>query len=410
MTKTTQLTAAAIVLSSTSFFTLAKSEGEHIRVDSSQFKAVNAELNEALNTWQQSFNLPSLVIAVSIEGQTVFNQAVGLADIESGRAATTRTPYSVGSIAKSMTSLAMARLVEQNKLALHAPIEQYGSYQNDWQALTSYQLASHTAGIVHYNKARVEREFESVRDHWLPQHAFDVFADEPLAFKAGSGFQYSSSGYILLSDVLAKAANTPYLQLMRQEVFAPLKMQHTLFDSSLANSGKEAVYYAPVKLNEPDNKARQRDTAKRDRSFLFGGGGYQSTASDLVNMAWYMTQDDYLTDATRALLTTPVTLPDGKANPQNYGLGWRIHDMDVSQYIPGKAQQIIKGVHHGGTTANAANAYVLSFPEFGASIAYTTNSIPSSEDPQANLQVQMWLWLYRYVEALKLVNENKNAL
>lgn len=409
MIKTTQLTAAAIVLSSTSFFTLAKSEGEHISSHSSQFKTVNAELNEALNTWQQAFNLPSLVIAVSIEGQTVFNQAVGLADIESGRAATTQTPYSVGSIAKSMTSLAMARLVEQNKLALHAPIDKYGSYQNDWQALTSYQLASHTAGIVHYNKARAEREFETVRDHWLPQQAFDVFADEPLAFKAGSGFQYSSSGYILLSDVLAKAANTPYLQLMRQEVFAPLKMQHTLFDSSLANSGKEAVYYAPVKLNEPDNKARQRDTAKRDRSFLFGGGGYQSTANDLVNMAWYMTQDDYLSDATRALLTTPVTLPDGKVNPQNYGLGWRIHDMDVSQYIPGKAQQIIKGVHHGGTTANAANAYVLSFPEFGASIAYTTNSIPSSEDPQANLQVQMWLWLYRYVEALNLVNE-KNAL
>ena len=194
---------------------------------------------------------------------------------------------------------------------------------------------------MHYNKARVEREFESVRDHWLPQQAFDVFAHEPLAFKAGSDFQYSSSGYILLSDVLAKAANTPYLQLMRQEVFAPLNMQHTLFDSSLANSGKEAVYYAPVKLNEPDNNVRQRDTAKRDRSFLFGGGGYQSTASDLVNMAWYMTQDDYLSDVTRALLTTPVTLPDGKANPQNYGLGWRIHDMDVSQYIPGKPQQII---------------------------------------------------------------------
>jgi hypothetical protein len=105
-----------------------------------------------------------------------------------------------------------------------------------------------------------------------------------------------------------------------------------------------------------------------------------------------------------------VTLPDGKVNPQNYGLGWRIHDMDLSQFIPGKPQQIIKGVHHGGTTANAANAYVLSFPEFGASIAYTTNSIPSSEDSQANLQVQMWLWLYRYVEALKLANENKNAL
>ena len=395
------ITSAALVIGSTTFQSKANTKQTTLTTQQNKIEAVNTELSAALAQWRKDFNLPSLVIAVGVEGKTVFNQAVGLADIESNRPATTTTSYSVGSIAKSMTSLAMARLVEQNKLALHAPISSYGLYQQDWQPLTSYQLASHTAGIVHYNKAREQREFGEPRDHWRPQQAFDVFDHEPLAFESGSNFKYSSSGYILLSDVLAKAANMPYLQLMRQEVFSPLNMHHTLFDSSAANKGKEAVYYVPVSFdNDTNTTKRIRDTEKRDRSFLFGGGGYQSTANDLVTMAWHMNQDDYLTETTRTELTTPVTLPNGKNNPQNYGLGWRIHEMDLSQFIPGKSKTNIKGVHHGGTTANAANAYILSFPKYGVSIAYTTNSIPKNQDPQANLQVQMWLWLYRYVEAM----------
>lgn len=358
---------------------------------------VNAELEQAQIKWQKQFNLPSLVIAVNVSGSTVFNKATGMADIESNRPATTDTPYSVGSIAKSMTSLAMARLMDQGKLDIHQSIGNYADYQKTWQPLTSYQLASHTAGIVHYNKARQQREFEQVRDHWRPAEAFDVFDHEAVKFTPSTDFQYSSSGYILLSDVLAKAANTPYLQLMRQEVFSPLNMHHTLFDASAANKRNEAIYYAPaVSLEQP----RQRDTEKRDRSFLFGGGGYQSTAQDLVNMAWFMFDDNYLSPETLQQLITPVSLADGQVNQQNYGLGWRIHEMDVSQYIPGKPKQIIKGVHHGGTTANAANAFILNFPEHGVSIAYTTNSIPRSKNERDNLQIQMWLWLYRYVEAI----------
>ena len=357
---------------------------------------VNHDLSEAIKEWKAKFKLPSLVVAVNIQGETVFNQAVGLADIESGKAATVETPYSVGSIAKSMTSLAMARLIDQGRLSLHSPISDYGDYQQNWQSLTSYQLASHTAGIVHFNDARNEREFEQVRDHWRPSQAFDVFSKDQLKFSAGSSFSYSSSGYILLSDVIAQVAETPYLQLMRQEVFAPLNMHHTLFDSKAANAQTEASYYAPLKTKDG---IHQRSTDKRDRSFLFGGGGYQSTAKDLVNMVWNMSQNNYLQEQTLAQLMTPVKLQNGETNGQNYGLGWRIHDMDVSQYIPGKEQQIIQGVHHGGTTSNAANAYVLTFPEHGVSISYTTNSIPSSVNSGDNLQVQMWLWLYRYLEA-----------
>ena len=139
---------------------------------------VNAELEQAQIKWQKQFNLPSLVIAVNVSGSTVFNKATGMADIESNRPATTDTPYSVGSIAKSMTSLAMARLMDQGKLDIHQSIGNYADYQKTWQPLTSYQLASHTAGIVHYNKARQQREFEQVRDHWRPAEAFDVFDHE----------------------------------------------------------------------------------------------------------------------------------------------------------------------------------------------------------------------------------------
>ncbi|GHF97615.1 serine hydrolase domain-containing protein [Thalassotalea marina] len=360
------------------------------------FEPVSQQLAREIEDMRIKYQLPSLVVAVNYQGKTLLNQANGFANIEENKAATIATRYSVGSIAKPMTTLAMARLVQQGKLAIDAPISTYGKYQDNWQHLTSKQLASHTAGIVHFTDARHDREFVSVKDHWRPEEAFDVFSHEKLLFTPGNKFQYSSSGYILLSDVLAKASHTSYLKLMEQEVFKPLGMISTVFDSSQADSSVEATYYLPKKAD----KDHQPAPTKRDRTFLFGGGAYQSTALDLANMAWQMQNENYLNKTLQQQLFTPIKLADDKINPQNYGLGFRIHEMDVSQFVPGKTKRIIKGIHHGGTTADAANAYMLTFPKFGLSIAYTTNSIPTSKNEQDNIQIEMWLWLYKYAEAL----------
>lgn len=80
--------------------------------------------------------------------------------------------------------------------------------------------------------------------------------------------------------MIAKVSGMPYTTAMQRLVFDPLDMQHTEHDIQGAAEDKEAVYYSRFVDGEfvPAN-------TKRDRSFLFGGGGYLSTLVDLVNMA-----------------------------------------------------------------------------------------------------------------------------
>ncbi len=361
----------------------------------------NGKYSQLLTEIREHYELPSISIAINIGGKVVWAEAQGMADISNNIQATINTQYAVGSIAKPMTTLAMARLHDKGKLALTAPIETYGVYKSNLTKLTPYQLASHTAGIVHHNKLRQIREFNEVSDHFDTAQSLDVFETEKLLFTAGTDFHYSSNGYILLSDVIGQAAKENYIEVMKEEVFNLLGMPLTEHDTSLAGGNNEAIYY-----KNQINSNYLPSVVKRDRSFLFGGGGYISTPSDLVNMAWGLQQDTYLSSETKEQLFTPVKLSSGKVNKQNYALGWRVHEIPIEKLIGGtegyssdqltEKQTLLRGIHHGGTVDGAASAYLLFFPESSSSIAFTTNTIPKNESKNRNIRQEMWKILFNY--------------
>ena len=339
------------------------------------------------------YHLPSLSIAVNIEGNIVWQHAVGYADLAQNKLATTTTPYAIGSISKSLTSVATAKLLAQDTVSLDAPIHDYHPYPAHIGQLTLRQIASHTAGLSHYTKKREEREFVTPRDHKHPSESLDIFIDEPLKFEPGHDFQYSSNGYILLSDVLAKASNTNYVKLMEQLVFEPLNMTRTELDTSRAAAGIEATYYEQAESNGQHTPA----TTHRDRSFLFGGGAYLSTPSDLVNFAWGIQQPAYLHPKYFSDITTPVALKSGEMNNQHYALGWRVHQLPLKMIQDDADEKSsIKGIHHGGTVSDAASAYLLIYPDLRMSIAFTTNTIPSNQSEEHDIRMDMWKLLYQF--------------
>ena len=365
--------------------------------DLSKYNQLNKHYSKVLADIKKRYKLPSISIAININGKTVWAEAQGLANVEKNIPATIDTQYAVGSIAKPMTTLAMARLIEQKKLDLNQPIVNYGTYNLPLQHITPYQLASHTAGIVHYNKLRENREFKDVRDHFQPAEALNIFDTEKLLFNVGTDFSYSSNGYILLSDVIGNASHKSYIELMNDEVFTPLNMNNTEHDTSLAGLEREAIYYKNVSASGEYIPA----TTLRDRSFLFGGGGFISTPSDLVNMAWGLQEKNYLSTHTKNTLFTPVKLTNGEVNRQSYALGWRVNELPLQKLFPNLdtaqlKKKTVKGIHHGGTVAGAASAYLMFFPDTGVSISFATNTIPKNETKHQNIRQEMWKILYQY--------------
>lgn len=317
---------------------------------------------------QEQYALPSLSVAIGSRDKVIFAEAIGFSDLASGKKANRKTQYSVGSLAKPMTGIALARLVDSGKLRLDARVSQYVSEPGYTNSFTVSELASHMAGVPHDTPERRNAEFVDIKDHESPFEAFPVFSSHPLLFEPGSDFKYSSNGYILLSAVIERAAGTNYVDFLRDSLWAEFEMSSTELDVSDAGIPHEATYY---EAREDDGRYRP-STTERDRSFLFGGGGFISTPSDLIKMAQATYDSRYLSGDMRSSLRTPVKFNNGEVNDQKYSLGWRTGRI----HLKGSEEQTWTALHHGGVTDDASTAYLLVIPECKASIAFATNYVP----------------------------------
>ena len=312
--------------------------------------------------------LPSLSAAVARTDGLDWAGASGWADIDRRQAAGVASRYRTGSIAKPITAVAMMRLAEAGALDLDAPgAEVVSGLPPSLAPLTARQLASHTGGVRHYSpmpwggwwpgwfEANSQRHYPSV------EAGLALFADDRLRFAPGTGFQYSTFGYSLLSRLLEGAAGRPFPALLAAQVFAPAGMTGTAVDTPGAMPDRVAFY-----VGHGDRYTAARPV---DSSFRIAGGGLVSTPTDLARFGLAL-QDGRLlpADGVRRMWTVQP-LADGSANPQNYALGWRV-DESTRLFVDGRPLQV---VHHGGSQAGAA-AFLLLVPEQGLAVAVMANS------------------------------------
>lgn len=336
-----------------------------------RYLELRKDVLETMQAMVVEHSLPSLSLSISLEGEIVFAEAIGYADVEEQIPASVDTRYSVGSVAKPMTGIALARLVDEGTLRWDVDIHKYlPEYPKLDYDLTIRQLASHTGGISHSSMHRTRYEFLEVEDRTSPIDVLDLCTDDPLAFEPGTNFLYSSSGYVLLSALIESASGTDYIQFMKSNVWMPLGMNSTAHDTSKERGVAQARYYSGVAPSGSFIPAIRN----RDRSFLFGGGGFISTPSDLVRLGSAVFRDEFLSQEVKRTMLTPVVLEGGEVNKQSYGIGWRMKPMSAV----GLDDRELAVVHHGGVTANAATAFLLLVPEYKAALAFSSNCVPAN--------------------------------
>ncbi|MBL4582343.1 MAG: beta-lactamase family protein [Gammaproteobacteria bacterium] len=352
-------------------------------VNDSNWSIENSAVIADMEILMSAYDLPSVSIAVAVNGEMVLASARGYANVADGISATPATMYSIGSIAKPMTAVAMMRYWDRGIIDLDSPIAaRLPEWPGRHAAITPRQLASHSAGIPHVYSGRASQELISQEIYNNARSALSVFADESLLFEPGQDFTYSSSGYTLLSAWLEAVAGQDWQDLMDAEVWRPLMMTSTVLHRQPRQKQEAQDYMARISENT------WLPRIPTERSFMFGGGAVLSSPVDLVRFALGVMNDDFLSPESRSLMWQPVALPMGEGesviNAQNYGLGWR------SDETPGSSS--ITGVHHGGTVAGGASSFLLLYPQFNAVIAIATNAATPPE-----LRAAMWRILRSYI-------------
>ena len=118
----------------------------------------NAKLHarQCCQRLQTLYGIPGLVIGVSVDGKLVYEDAMGLANVESEVACKPTTVMRIASISKPISAVAVVKLWEEGKIDLDVPILGYvenfsTKIENDKILnITLRQLLNHTSGIRHY--------------------------------------------------------------------------------------------------------------------------------------------------------------------------------------------------------------------------------------------------------------------
>lgn len=319
---------------------------------SDQFHAEIDKARFLIQQHQQMTNVPGVQVAVMVDGKLIWSEGLGFSKLEEKKKVTVETKFRIASISKSVTSMALGKLMEDGRLNIDEDIRTYvPEFPQKSSPITARQLAASVSGIRHYNandpKYRITH-YVSVVD------AMEVFKNDPLDFEPNTSYQYSSYGWVLLSAAMERAANQSFFQLM-EKTWSDLGMTNTSFDYPEKETENKSRFYVMGK------NGQRVKAPTENRSYMYAGGGYLSTAEDLAKMGHQFITDQYVSAETRQELTKSHVLANGDSIL--YGLGWET----------GVSRLNVPVIYHSGSMQSSRSHLVI-YPEQNVVFAYLSNT------------------------------------
>ncbi|XP_062586087.1 serine beta-lactamase-like protein LACTB, mitochondrial [Saccostrea cucullata] len=360
---------------------------------------------------------PGLVVGVSVDGQTVWTEGLGYADVENRIKMKPETVLRIASISKPITMAAVAKQWEIGKLDLDKPVQYYvpsfpEKKVNDVTVqLTTRQLVSQMGGIRHYRKDYIKKkeekeektnlnensekknagkqgksgnnkseaqqdemeleEYYITRKYKSVKESLTLFQDDPLVHSPGSKFLYTTHGWTLISAVLEAVTKEPYEKHIIKMV-KELGMDNTFLDEHsplIYNRGRHYVM---------NNKSQLRNAPYVDLSYKWAGGGLLSNIPDLLkfgNAMLYSYQCPSNSTNKNSSLNTSDSLKQGflkqetmksvwtplfKASKEKdvfYGMGWFV-DEEGQKYGQGKQSRFCAS-HTGAAVGGSSVLLIL---------------------------------------------------
>ena len=286
-----------------------------------------ARVDAAVRDFQAKSQAPAITVAVAVDGKIVYSKAFGQADIENDVKATPETLIRTGSIAKPISAAAALTLVDAGKLDLDAPVQKYcpAFPQKQWP-VTTRQLLGHLAGVHHYKGT----DFESTKHFANMSDGFEMFANDPLLFEPGTKYAYSTYGYTVVGCAIEGASGEKFAAYVAKHVLAPAAMTHTFIDDVYDIVPHRARGYQK-------REGKVENAGLMDSSYKLPGGGYVSTAEDLVRFQMAMMQGKIVKPATVETMWTSQKTSDGK--PTNYGMGFGLVEANGEKIVSHSGSQ-----------------------------------------------------------------------
>ncbi len=280
-------------------------------------EAKRVKIEQAIAKFMAANQAPGVSAAVVEDGKYAWSAGFGMADLEGFVPATSQTLYRLASVSKSLTAVGTMELWERGKLDLDAPVQKYcPAFPQKEAPITTRMLLAHLSGIRHYRaESNDDPEVGNIRHFADPiQGGLQFFANDPLLAKPGTRFSYTTHGYTVVGCAIEGASGAKYTDYMRENVFVPAGMTHTVADNRYAIIPYRTSFY------QKDKSGSVVNSEFLDSSYKIPGGGWLSSAEDMAKFEVAVLNDLLVKRSTRDVMWTRQKTGDG--SPNNYALGW----------------------------------------------------------------------------------------
>ena len=251
---------------------------------------------ETVDGLREQLLIPALSAAVVKDGELLWSQGFGTADLENDIPATADTPYGLASVTKPFAAFLLMQQVEAGALDLDAPVSEFGIDLGNSE-ITVRHLLSHTSEGT-----------------------------------PGSHYQYSGNRYAYLTGVIEQLYGQSFRSVLRSEILGPLDMTNTVlnaggcgmayFEATLAADDPERAFLGVYEASavpyqyDPDYQVYPVSVP----SYANAAAGLVSSVNDLAKFAAAIEDDILVTARTKTEMFRPTRLRFGGTGP--YGLGW----------------------------------------------------------------------------------------
>jgi CubicO group peptidase (beta-lactamase class C family) len=227
----------------------------------------------------------------------LLSKGYGSANLEWDAPNSPATKFRLGSVTKQFTAASILLLQERGKLNVENPVKKYmADAPAAWDKIAIYHLLTHTSGIPSFTSFPEYAKWEPFATTAAEEVA--RFRDKPLDFAPGEKWSYSNSGYLLLGYLIEKITGGSYEKFVRENIFTPLGMKDSGYDSNSAVIARRAAGYS-------QGKDGLENAGFVHMTIPHAAGALYSTTEDLLKWEQGLFGGKLLSAASLKTMTTP---------------------------------------------------------------------------------------------------------
>ncbi|MEP7049137.1 MAG: serine hydrolase domain-containing protein [Pseudomonadota bacterium] len=254
-----------------------QAEPEEIGFEAAQLERLEAIFEALLGAGK----VQAASYCISRHGRVFANRSIGSRRYDGKQPMESGTFRRIASITKVITSLGIMKLVETGRLIMELPI---GHYLKEFDTATHAKirlshLLTHSSGLP----ADPGSNGEANPDHlgfWEAARGGDWLSwlvAQPLAHEPGARWCYGSVGFMLLGEIITRAAGEPFHVWLTREILEPAGLHDTFFDPCARDNNQFCI----VSAEEESRLAFAREHGLHAMAAM---GGAYSTCPDLVRL------------------------------------------------------------------------------------------------------------------------------